>query len=309
MKQFNYKDIKGLSKLNKNQQFFIKNFLKLANELYEKSDKTLMELLKKQDLNTEELLKNIATIMLKYQVKDDKMNLTLIQQKQLIAKLDKKVNSIFDNEYRNENELITKLLKDQVKDKYNTNNYLLSLGMDFTLEKISKRDLEKILKYTIKGKNYSDRIWTNKNNLSKKVKHEIRKFLIGETNLNSIEKEIRKKFKVNKMCTTRLVRNEVVRVQNAANEQFFKDNNDFENLLYSATLDSKTCEKCASDDGKVFKVDEDRPELPRHVNDRCTYILLPNKNYRPDLRIDNETKETINYQTYEKWKKNKDLKS
>lgn len=158
MKQFNYKDIKGLSKLNKNQQFFIKNFLKLANELYEKSDKTLMELLKKQDLNTEELLKNIATIMLKYQVKDDKMNLTLIQQKQLIAKLDKKVNSIFDNEYKNENELITKLLKDQVKDKYNTNNYLLSLGMDFTLEKISKRDLEKILKHTIKGKNYSDRI-------------------------------------------------------------------------------------------------------------------------------------------------------
>lgn len=106
------------------------------------------------------------------------------------------------------------------------------------------------------------------------------------------------------MCTTRLVRNEVVRVQNAANEQFFKDNNDFKNLLYSATLDSKTCEKCASDDGKVFKVDEDRPELPRHVNDRCTYILLPNKNYRPDLRIDNETKETINYQTYEELEKN-----
>lgn len=308
MKQFKYKDIKGLSKLNKNQQFFIKNFLKLANELYEKSDKTLMELLKKQDLNTEELLKNIATIMLKYQVKDDKMNLTLIQQKQLTAKLDKTVTNIFSDEYKEENKLITKQLKDQAKDKYNINNYLVSLGMDFTLEKISKRDLEKILKHTIKGKNYSNRIWTNKNDLSKKVKHEIRKFLRGETNLNKIEKEIRKKFKVNKMCTTRLVRNEVVRVQNAANEQFFKDNNDFKNLLYSATLDSKTCEKCASDDGKVFKVDEDRPELPRHVNDRCTYILIPNKDYRPNNRIDNMNKKNISYKDYKEWYQEKRIR-
>lgn len=302
MQQFNYKDIKGLSKLNKDQQFFVKNFLKLANELYKNADKTLMNLLKKQDLNLEELLKDIANIMLKYQVKDDKMNLTLIQQKQLTAKLDKTVTNIFSDEYKEENILLTKQLKDQVKDKYNINNYLLAFGMDFTLEKISKLDLEKILKHIIKGKNYSDRIWNNKNALAKKVKHEIRKFLTGQTNLNSIEKEIRKKFEANKMCTTRLVRNEIARVQNAANEQFFKDNNEFEYLLYSATLDRHTCSICRGYDGNIYKVDDkSRPELPLHVNDRCTYILLPNKNYRPSKRLDNITKKNIDYKTYKEW--------
>ena len=303
MQQFNYKDIKGLSELTKDQQFFIKNYLQLAQELYNSGDKTLMDLLKKQDLNLEELLKDIGNIMLKYNVKEDKMALTLVQQRQLTAQIDKKINDIFFDEYKEENKLITRQLKDQAKDKYNINNYLLNLGMDFTLEKISKKDLETILKHTIKGKNYSDRIWTNKNALSKKVKHKIRDFLTGQTNLNSIEKEIKKRFEVNKMCTTRLVRNEVARVQNAANEQFFKDNKTFEDLLYSATLDNKTCSKCAKNDGKLFNVNEDRPELPLHVNDRCTYILIPNKDYRPSKRLDNETKENIDYKSYKEWTK------
>lgn len=304
--QFNYRDIKGLSKLSKDQQFFIKKFLKLANELYKEGDKTLTDLLKTQDTNAEELLKDIANIMLKYKVKDDKMNLSLMQEKQITAQLDKKVNDMFANEYKEENAAITETLKKQANDKYHINNYLLSFGMDFTLEKISKRDLENILNHKIQGKNYSNRIWENKNAVAKKIKHEVRKFLRGETNLNSIEKEIRKKFDVNKMCSTRLARNEIARVQNAANEQFFKDNNG-EYLLYSATLDGHTCSKCKEYDGKTFKVDEDRPELPLHVNDRCSYILIPNKEYRPTQRLDNINKNNIDYMTYKEWKEKEKL--
>lgn len=302
MQQFNHKNVKGLEKLNKDQQFFIKNFLKLANELYQEGDKTLTDLLKIQDENAEELLKDVANIMLKYNIKDDKMNLSLMQEKHLTAQLDKKVNDIFLDEYKEENAVITKTLKDQTKDKYNINNYLLTFGMDFTLEKISKRNLESILKHKIQGKNYSDRIWDNKNAVAKKIKHEIRKFLTGQTNLNSIEKELRKRFDVNKMCSTRLARNEIARVQNAVNEQFFKDN-EGEYLLYSATLDQHTCEICKGYDGKVYRVDEDRPELPLHVNDRCTYILIPNKDYRPTQRLDNVTKKNIDYNTYKDWEK------
>ena len=216
------------------------------------------------------------------------------------------VNDIFSNEYKEENAAITETLKKQAKDKYNINNYLLSFGMDFTLEKISKRDLENILKHKIQGKNYSNRIWENKNAVAKKVKHEVRKFLTGQTNLNSIEKEIRKKFYISKMCSTRLARNEIARVQNAANEQFFKDNNG-EYLLYSATLDGHTCSKCKEYDGKTFKVHEDRPELPLHVNDRCSYILIPNKEYRPTKRLDNINKNNIDYMTYKEWEEKEKL--
>ena len=307
MQKFNYKNIKGLDKLTKDQQFYVKNCLKLANELYKNADKTLMDLLKKQDLNVEELLNEISNIMLKYNVKDDKMNLTLMEQRRILSNLDKKIDDIFNSEYKNENSTITNTLIEQIQDKYNINNYLLSIGMDFTLEKISKKNIEKILKHKIQGKNYSDRIWNNKNAVAKKVKHEVRKFLRGETNLNLIEKELRKRFNVNKVCSTRLARNEITRVQNAANEQFFKDN-EGEYLLYSATLDLHTCNICRGYDGKVYRVDDlSRPQLPIHVNDRCTYILLPNKDYRPTQRLDNITKENINYKTYKEWAKDNDL--
>lgn len=289
--------IKGVDKLTKAQRFYVINFLQLTKELYEINEKCLNDIWNLQNENEEELLRVIANIMLKYNIDNNKMNIKLSEQRQLIKQLDKQINYLMKGEYENENKILTDKLIELAKDKYNINNYLLSFGMNFELKKISDKDLKRILDTKIKGKNYSDRIWNNRNYIAKKLKVHIRDFLDGKTNCNKIEKEIRNRFKVDKNLSKRLVRNEIARVQNEVNEQFFRDNNG-EYLLYSATLDSKTCEECAKDDGKVFKVDEDRPELPRHVGDRCTYILLPSKDYRPDFRINNETKEDINYKTY-----------
>lgn len=300
------KDIKGFEKLNKDQQFFVKSYINIAQDLYNKGDKTLMEILKYQNISLENFLNEIAKIMLKYNIKNDALNLTLVEEKYLKIELYKKIQDLFKDEYEEENTRLTTELVDQIQNKYNSNVYLLSLGIDFTLSKIKYKDLKRILNHTIKGRNYSDRIWHNKNEVAKKVKSNIGKFLKGQINLNNIEKQIRHDFEVNKMYSTRLVRNEIARVQNAANEQFFIDN-DGEHLLYSATLDDKTCSKCAASDGKVFNINDDRPELPRHVNDRCTYILLPNKNYRPTKRIDNITKRDIDYKSYEEWLKDRNL--
>ena len=41
---------------------------------------------------------------------------------------------------------------------------------------------------------------------------------------------------------------------------------------YVATLDGRTCIVCGADDGKIYKKDDKRPSLPRHINCRCTYI-------------------------------------
>lgn len=297
---FNYKDIKGLNRLNKDQKFFVKSFLNLANELYKKGDKTLIDILKKEDLNAEKFLNDIGNVLLKHKITDEKMDLSLLESKMLTSQLDKKIEAIFNEEYKNENSLITKTLKQQIKDKYNVNNYLLSLGLNFTLNKIKSKDLKKILNHTIDGKNYSDRIYKNKNEVAKKMKVEVRKFLNGETNVNDIEKQIRNRFRVNKYNTQRLVNNEIARVQNASNEQFFVDNGG-EDLLYSATLDTHTCANCGDYDGVTFKVNDSRPDLPLHTNCRCTYILIPDKDYRPSYRINNLSKLDIDYQTYSNW--------
>ncbi|HFD2044026.1 hypothetical protein [Clostridium perfringens] len=152
------KDIKGFNKLNKEQQIFVKNYINIAQDLYNKGDKTLMKILKKQEFVSEKLLNEVANVMLKYKVKDDTLYLTLVEEKKLKVDLYKKIQELFKDEYIEEKEKVTKELTNQIVDKYNSNLYLLSLGMDFTLRKISNKKLKRILNHTIKGENYSDRI-------------------------------------------------------------------------------------------------------------------------------------------------------
>lgn len=300
---FNIDSIKGFNKLTKDQQFFVLNFLKFATILYNEGEKSLIDINKIQNENASELLKEIANIMLKFNIDNNVMNMTLLEKRAAINNIDEKINNLFHNEYNQESEIVKNTLVDQGKKKYSTNNYLLNLGIDFKIKSISDKKLNQILERTIEGKNYSERIWDNKNKIAKQLKVKIRDFLNGSINCNDIEKVINERFEVDKSDSKRLVRNEITRVQNQVNEEFFKDN-DGEYLLYSATLDTHTCDICKDYDGKVYKVNEDRPQLPIHTNDRCTYILLPDKDYRPSKRINNITKEEINYTTYQEWENN-----
>lgn len=301
MKKFNYdKDIKGFNKLTKGQQFFVSNFIEMAQELYDQGEKALKPIIELQNKNVKELLNLISNIMLEYNIKDDVVSLTALEKRKLIKQLDKKINSMALVEYENENKALTDKLSDIIREKYNFNSYLLAFGIDFEIQKIKEFDLKRILNKKVKGENYSKRIWNNRNKIAKELRTDIRDFLNGNINVNNISKKIKERYKVNKFYSERLVRNEICRVQNEVNEQFFEDNGAVY-LLYSATLDTKTCSICKGYDGNVYRFDEDRPSLPIHVNDRCTYIQLPDKDFRPTKRLNNITKENIDYQTFKEW--------
>ena len=42
--------------------------------------------------------------------------------------------------------------------------------------------------------------------------------------------------------------------------------------LYVATLDGRTCPLCGVYDGRRFKQNEERPNVPQHINCRCCYV-------------------------------------
>ena len=172
--------------------------------------------------------------------------------------------------------------------------------MDFKHTKIRNKDLDKIINKTISGKNYSDRIWDNKEELAKIVKADIKKFLNGEIDVNSISKKIKERYNTNAYVSKRLVTTEVARVMEESNNLWEKQNN-IKYVMYSATLDSKICKDCGEHDGEVFEVDKKPIKLPKHPLCRCTYISLPSKEWRPKTRLDNKTKENINYKTYKEW--------
>ena len=55
-------------------------------------------------------------------------------------------------------------------------------------------------------------------------------------------------------------------------------------VLWSATLDMLTCPECADLDGKVWGINEDRPEPPLHQNCRCCLISIPYAGWKPTQR-------------------------
>ena len=195
------------------------------------------------------------------------------------------------------------ILLDASRLKYSTNNYIYSLGMniDYKLTQVSEKILDKIVDGKIDGEIWSDRIWKNKNQLANDLKIQVKNFLKGEISVNDIEKIVKTKYNANASDTKRLVNTEICRVQEQSNDTWQHDHN-IEYVMYCATLDSYTCSECAELDGKVYKLDEKPVEIPRHPNDRCTYVSLPNADWKPSQRMDNEQKQNIDWVTFNEWR-------
>lgn len=293
-------------RLNNNQELFIKSQEQFLSNLYKKGDITLDELYKLQKLNRDELLDKISKILLKYNIDNSTMNLTTGDIRNEYNSLGKLVKDNIKKEYELEDININNLLNSVGLDKYYFNSFLLSVGIDFKLKKIESKKLQKIIKKKIDGKNYSDRLWDNKNEISKRLQKDIKDFLEGKISVNDIEKIIKQRYNSNTYNTNRLVITEIARVQEGVNSIWMSENF-IEYVLYSGTLDSKTCNDCGQYDGQVYEVDKKPVELPKHPKCRCTYIVIPSKDWRPKTRMNNETKEIIDYKSFYEWKKENNL--
>lgn len=289
-----------MKKLSNNQVLFTELIIKLTEELYNNAEISMKDSYKEIKKSRDELLNDISNILLSYNIADSAMSLSVGDRDKLYKDLSAKIDKLFSDEGKKEQKLIQQILITAIKDKNGINSYVMALGLDFKHTKISNKDLDKIINKTISGKNYSDRIWDNKEELAKIVKADIKKFLNGEIDVNSISKKIKERYNTNAYVSKRLVTTEVARVMEKSNNLWEKQNN-IKYVMYSATLDSKTCKDCGEHDGEVFEVDKKPIKLPKHPLCRCTYISLPSKEWRPKQRLDNKTKKNINYKTYKEW--------
>jgi SPP1 gp7 family putative phage head morphogenesis protein len=79
---------------------------------------------------------------------------------------------------------------------------------------------------------------------------------------------------ISRASAERIVRTAVNHISNRAAELSFEQNDDVVKELQAvATLDTRTCSRCAAMDGKRFKInDPKRPRYPLHLNCRCRYV-------------------------------------
>jgi len=290
-------------KLTKGQQFFNDKTLEFAKKLYDQNEDKINEAYKGQKQNRDILLTQIAKILLSYNIRDSILSLSADEKKKLYSDLSDLITENIKSELISETKLTKNVLLDVGKEKYNTNSYIYSLGADFELTQVDDDTLNNIINTKIEDKLWSDRLWENKNETCKDLKLQVKKFLKGNVNVNDIEKVIKDKYNSNAYNTKRLVQDNICRVQEGANDAWQHDH-DIEYVMYMATLDGHVCYKCAPYDGEVFEVDKKPVQIPQHPFCRCCYVSLPNKDWKPKMRFDNETKQNIDWQSYQEWHKN-----
>ena len=233
---------------------------KFLEDIYKSSEEGLKEVYKEQEENKENILKEIAMILLSYTIVDNVLNLNNKQKNTLYKGLSSKILNMFSNETKETTKKVDSILSKVAKDN------LESYGI-----KSHQQEVLDIINRNLDGKHYSDRIWDNENDVSKRLHKEVKNFLDGKVNANQIKSHIEKQFDANKYNVSRLVDTEIARVESDITEKYFRDYG-IKKVKYNACL-CNTCDRCMNDHEKIFDVDDpNRPRLPRHPQCKCFYV-------------------------------------
>ncbi|MGE5627818.1 MAG: minor capsid protein [Solirubrobacterales bacterium] len=284
--------------MNKEYEKLILQFEAAGYKLSEDMAKVIYEMQKR---NQEDILNQIAKILLSYTIKDSELSISDNDRKKLQQDFNEKITAVMNCQLTSENEVIASILKKVVEQKYYTSAYAMSLGINYKLKKVSNGDIDKIVNSKLQGEAWGERLWENKKAMASELQQQAADFLKGKVNVNQIEDAIKNKFNQNAYNSHRLVQTEVARCQTAAND-LFAEKHSVKQQMFCATLDSRTSETCRGYDGKVFDIDDsNKPTPPLHPFCRSCLINIPYDDWKPKMRVDNETKEKIPYMTYDEW--------
>jgi len=149
-------------------------------------------------------------------------------------------------------------------------------GIETYFDKIDQNKVNQILNkpWTVDGRNFSERIWGNKQQLINVLNNEFtRAFTTGESPDKTI-KSISQKLDADMKSTRKLVMTESAYFATKGQEDCY-DSLDVEEYEILGTLDSIICEECGGYDGKHYPVKNMRAGInapPFHPHCRCTTI-------------------------------------
>jgi SPP1 gp7 family putative phage head morphogenesis protein len=281
--------------------------IRIDSESY--TDAQMQDVYKEQNNKLDELLQFISLIFITYAVKG-LLNLTSFQKNTVLQSIKLKLSQIGKDLGQNEVDKVTNILEEVYKDTYIKTAYVMdgfgiSVNKDFSI--LKKEFVDQAVNRVYKGELFSDRIWKNKAKLVDRLYKYMNEATQGKMTIDEIAKSIKNEFSVTAYESKRLVHTEMARNATDASIQV-AINSDCEYLMFNATLDRRTAPLDASYDGKVWKInDSSKPKIPLHPNCRCVWLPMINKDWKPSKRLDNKSKQLIDYQDYAAWLKNKGI--
>ncbi len=186
----------------------------------------------------------------------------------------------------------------------------IGVGWDFAT--LDKKKISKVIgkPWAADGKNFSERVWGNRQKLVNEIHIELtRNIILGGDPQKAIN-AIAKKMKTSKNVAGRLVMTEEAFFSSTAQKDCFKELG-VEQFEIVATLDSRTSETCRKMDGKVFPMTQWQVGLtapPFHVWCRTTTVPafgdgFDNVGKRAARGKDGKTYYVPGNMTYREWEK------
>lgn len=185
-------------------------------------------------------------------------------------------------------------------------------GIGWDIAGVDQKQIEKVIRkpWAVDGKNFSERIWNNKEKLISEVHKELtQNIILGQDPQKAID-AIAKKMNTSKYNAGRLVMTEEAYFSSAAQKDCFHDL-DVEKYEIVATLDSHTSDICREMDGKVFPIKDFEAGVtapPFHVYCRSTTVPYFDENFeqvgeRAARGEDGKTYYVPENMTYKEWEK------
>lgn len=217
--------------------------LEFIEGLYNEAEEEIKEIYKEQKKNRDNLLKELALIMLTYNVFDGLMSLTKEDKKKEYNRL----SNIILNSAKGQGATQARVINDILLGTVNKT-------FDFYSYNAGLKDVQAIIDKNFKGKHFSDRVWDNEKDTAGHLHKQVNNFLNGKVNVNQIKRDIEKTYNTSAYNAKRLVETEVNRCEDESFRRFCKEVG-VKKVRRNEVLDSKTCEECARIDGKVYDLD------------------------------------------------------
>lgn len=164
--------------------------------------------------------------------------------------------------FGNQLDMIDSLLKNTYLDGYYHSAYEIQRGLNigWDIASIDEKSLSKVMNrpWTTDGKNFSDRIWSNRSSLIAEVHKQLTQNLLLGRSPDASIKAISKKFNTSKNQAGRLVMTESAYFSSQSQKDSFNELG-VEQFEVVETLDTTTCEICGSMDGQVFDMKDFEP--------------------------------------------------
>jgi len=211
--------------------------------LYDEANNQLNEVYKEQKANRDDLLSEIASILLTYTIVNDIMGMSKQEISREFNRLSKTIVQFSKGQATLTEGILSGILTNTTKNTFDFYGYNAKL-----------KDVQKIIEDNFKGKHFSERVWDNETEVAKHLHKQVNDFLQGKVNVNQIKKDIEKTFNNSAYEVRRLTETEVNRVEDESFRRFCKETG-VTKVKRNEILDSKICGQCAELDGQIYNLD------------------------------------------------------